>query len=351
MVTGARWGKPRRMATSPMSASPRVDRELPVPFVYSLAVSTPDAPHGLTLVEQLRVLGGVGADVNTFAIVREGCRIEVEWSPGSTDSLDLRAPLPAPVAAGAGAYRGGGSARTLVAPRPMAITLREETDKERRHKASGVNREFQTGDAGFDARVYICSASEDEVIGAVLASPDARAAVLDLLGKDCNQISIDCDNSWGLVSIRIIEFAQRAPDQARAERLVQNLARLTLSLPPVRGSGSAPPDPTGCPLAGGCGLSFLGLLATPFIYGQSSPGHCQQSHEDGGTSFYCAGPECCTPGIMGIAAGALVALPLILFLRHVLRGRSDSNITRNLATVVTLALLVELGIIVARFAW
>jgi hypothetical protein len=118
----------------------------------------------------------------------------------------------------------------------------------------------------------------------------------------------------------------------------------------VRSSGRAPPDPLGCPILGGCGLSVLGVIGAPLIYLLASPDRCRQSDEEG-THLVCAAPECCTPGIMGIAAGALLALPLILLLRHVLRGRSDSNIMRKLATFITLALFLELGILVARFAW
>lgn len=318
-------------------------------------MSTRDAPHGLTLVEQLRALAGVGENVNTFEIVRDGCRIQVEWSPGSTDSLDLHAPVPVvPSATGGGqgaasAYRGG-SARPLVVPRPMSITLREETEKDRRYKAEGVNHEFETGDAGFDARVYIDSPSTDEVIRAVLASPDARAAVLDLLGKDCRSIVID-GTIKGQVSLGIIEFAQRAPDQARAERLVQNLARLALALPPVQSSGRVPVDPAGCPVYGGCGLALLGVVGAPLIYMQASPSRCMQSDDDG-TSLVCSvAPECCTPGIMGFAGGALLSLPLMLLFYRVIRGRSDSSTTRKLAMIAVFCVFVEIGILVARFAW
>ena len=316
----------------------------------------PNAPHGLTLVEQLRALAGVDEDVNTFEILRESCRIRVVWSPGSTDSLDLSTPVPTPppgrsegVRSAGGAYRGPGVVPTLVMPRPMKIKLRREEPDDKDHKAAGINREFQTGDPAFDERVYIDTDSEDEVIRAVLASPDARAAALDLLRKDCSSILVD-DNA-GNITLSIVEFTKRAPDQARAERLVENLARLARALPPVRGSGAVPVDPVGCPVFGGCALTILGLFAAPLIYFWISPDRCVESDGDGSNLVCDAGPECCTPGLVGIAGGALVSLPLILLFSRVIRGRSDSSQTRVFAYVAVLGVLVELGIVVARLAW
>ncbi|UQA57852.1 hypothetical protein [Polyangium aurulentum] len=316
----------------------------------------PDAPHGLTLVEQLRALAGVGENVNSFEILRDGCPIRVVWSPGSTDSLDLYTAMPTPppgrpegVRTAAGAYRGPGVVPALVVPRPMAIKLRREDRNDKDLKAAGINREFQTGDPLFDTRVYIDTQSEDEVIRTVLASTDARIAALDLLEKDCSTIIID--NAKGDIHLGIVEFAQRAPDQARAERLVQNMARLARALPAVRTSGTSPVDPTGCPVAGGCVLTVLGLVASPITYFATSPGRCVESDGDGWNLVCGAGPDCCTPGLVGITGGVLLSLPIILLFSRVIRGRSDSSTTRSLAYVAVVGLLVELGVIVARLAW
>jgi hypothetical protein len=78
-----------------------------------------------------------------------------------------------------GAYREDG--RDHVAVRP-AIVFRREGDFDRLAKKIHLSREVQTGDASFDAEVYVDSDSPDEAVRRTLAEPALRSAVRDLLG-------------------------------------------------------------------------------------------------------------------------------------------------------------------------
>lgn len=64
------------------------------------------------------------------------------------------------------------------------VTLRDETDVDRRGKEKGINLEIQLGDPQFDPRVYIETDAYDQAVRALLASPWIRSAVLALL-KHC----------------------------------------------------------------------------------------------------------------------------------------------------------------------
>jgi hypothetical protein len=315
-----------------------------------------DAPHGLTLVEQLRVLAGVDKKLDRFEITRDGCQVRVVWSPGSTDTLDLYVHLPTssfnpPSAARhtEGGYRGAGRAHPVLAPRPLSITLRRETGKDIAHKERGVNRETQTGDPDFDDKVYIDSPSDDAAIRAVLASPDARDAVLNLLKRDCRHVLID--DARGDIALSIVEFLERAPDQTRAERLVGDLVRLAAALPPVRASGSRPVDTARRIAIIGCGVAiFIGIFVFQ-LYLSLSPSRCAVSTEEGQALRCDAGADCCMPGLTGALAGALASLPPILLLDRVIRGRSSSSKTLRYARIAVFSLVIELSIVIARLVW
>jgi hypothetical protein len=313
-----------------------------------MLVAVFQAPQLLTLVEQLRALARVSEHENRFDILYRGRVVHVHFSPGSTDSLDISTDMPA-----AGAVQGGGyrDARrpVLVAPRPLGVTLRKETSADRGAKREGINREVETGDAAFDAAVYVDSQSEDHVLLTLLASPEVRGSAMALLESDCRSIQID--HTDGRINLPIIEFLSRTPDQQRAARIVHNLVCLAEGLPAVQASGApAPTNPACLPVVSGCVLAFAGMIGVPILYMANSPGKCMESDEDG-TSLVCsAGLECCTPGAVGTLIGAGIALPLLLVvLPRLIRGRSDSSTWLLSARVALFCVLVEIGVLISRF--
>ncbi|MDI1434442.1 hypothetical protein [Polyangium sorediatum] len=309
-------------------------------------------PSDKTLVEQLRALAGVSADTNTFDIVREdGRTIHVRFSPGSTDSLDVKTAIlehgspPRAVPAG---YRNGRREGPLLVPRPMRLLLRKETASNREGKKSGVDHEIQTGDPSFDDEVFIDTLINDDLVRAILASPDTRAAILSLLRDKCHTVRID-ETSAGEISLDLVEFTQPAPDQARGARIVDALVRLAASLPPLRASGEAPPmDHQAAASTAGCALGFVGLIVTPLVMFGLAPSHCVESDGEGSSLVCSAGPECCEPLWIGFFAGIFLSLPMMLLLHRMVRGKPNSSTNRFILQCATLVVFAELGIIVAR---
>lgn len=86
-------------------------------------------------------------------------RVELSFNSGTVDGFDVTAfshPFP-------------------------EVTLRSETDVDRRGKEKGINVEIQLGDAEFDRRVYIETDAYDAAVRALLAAPWVRAAAATLL--------------------------------------------------------------------------------------------------------------------------------------------------------------------------
>lgn len=308
-------------------------------------------PGHLTLVEQLRAVAFVSAEVNTFTIVRDGRTIEVIFAPGSTDSLTLKVRMPTADAETRrifDGYRGGKDPGPVVAPRPLSIKLAREDEDDKKHKADGINREIQTGDPQFDDVVYIDTFAPPDAVRGILASKNARLAAMELLARDCLQFFID--DLDGNISMEIIEFTTRSPDQERGSRLLETLARFANEITPVRASGETPAqDPTLLPIGCGCATAFAGLILTPVVYFTLTPTRCL-AESDEGTSLLCGmGPECCNPGFTGLIAGALTSIPLILILGRVIRGNSDSHSSMRVFQVTALFICCEIGVMLARF--
>ncbi|MDC3962907.1 hypothetical protein KEG38_54360 [Polyangium jinanense] len=309
-------------------------------------------PSQKTLVEQLRALAGVSADTNEFVIVKEeGRTIHVRFSPGSTDSLDVKTLIseqgssPRFVQAG---YRNGRREGPLLVPRPMNLVLRKETAANRQGKADGVDREIQTDDPAFDDAVFIDTLINDDLVRALLASPDARAAILSLLGDNCAVIRID-DSTAGNISLDLVEFTQPAPDQQRGARIVDALARLAASLPPIRASGEAPPvDNQSAAATTGCVFAFLGLIGTPMAVYGLAPSGCVESDGEGSSLVCGAGPQCCEPLWTGFFVGLLLSLPVIAFLHRIVRGKPNSSTSRFVLQCATLVVFAELGLVASR---
>lgn len=308
----------------------------------------------LSLVEQLRAIAGVERNQNRFSIPRPaGHSVSVIFSPGSSESLELAVSFPSHEAAShgvPGSERRRTIALPLAAPRPLRIKLSREAPIHVRAKEMGINREVQLGDSAFDGQVYINSPSGDEIIREVLSEAGARSVIRDLLERDASVIVLD--DEGGRVVVHVIEFRQRSPDQSRANRMLEAMDKLALSLPAV---STAPGGPLRDRLAIGliCSgiLAFVGMLAAPLLYFYLTPEHCRVTRGDGMHLSCAVGPECCRPGMMGLVGGAALAVPLSLFFFYMIRGQSNSLSKMISAIVITSMLLLEVGAILGRILW
>jgi hypothetical protein len=64
-----------------------------------------------------------------------------------------------------------------------------------------------------------------------------------------------------------------------------------------------------------------------------------------------AGPECCTPGYVGLGVGGLIAAILAVYFFFTVRGRSDSFTRMIVAILSTSVFVIEASVIVARLVW
>jgi hypothetical protein len=307
----------------------------------------------LSLVEQLRAIAGVERDENRFAIPRPaGHSVNVIFSPGSSESLELAVAFPThslpPPGPGPGRRRA--IALPLAAPRPLRIKLSREASIHVKAKEMGINREVQLGDPAFDGQVYVNSLSGDEIIRDVLSDDAARSAVRDLLERDASVIVLD--DEAGRVVVSVVEFRHRYPDQERANRMLEVMDKLVLALPAVSATpGGGLRDRLAMLLVCLGILAFVGLLAAPLIYFHLSPERCHVTHSDGMSISCSVGPECCRPGLVGLASGGVLSVPLSILFFYVVRGQSNSLSKMISAIVITSVLLLELGAIVGRLVW
>lgn len=305
-------------------------------------------------MEQLREIAGVQRDENRFSIPRPaGHTVSVIFSPGSSESLELAVAFPthsmSPPEAGSDPRRRA-IALPLSAPRPLRIKLSREASIHVRAKEMGINREVQLGDPAFDGQVYVNSLSGDEIIRDVLSNDSARSAIRDLLDRDANVIVLD--DEAGRVVVSVVEFRHRSPDQERATRMLEVMDKLVLSLPAVSATpGGGLRDRLAMLLVCLGILAFVGMLAAPLIYFYLSPDHCHVTHSDGISISCSVGPECCRPGVVGLASGAVLSVPLSILFFYIVRGQSNSLSKMISAIVITGVLLLELGAIVGRLVW
>lgn len=306
----------------------------------------------LTLIGQLRVMAGVEADTNRFGIQRDGRAISVVFKPGTSDTLELTTPYPGPEAGTKRPAGFRGVALPLTAPRPLRIHLFKESRLSVRLKEMGIEREVELGDPLFDQRVYINSPSGDDIIKAVLAEPGARAAVIELLERDAASIVIDDKN--GQVGLNLVRFTEREPDQERAVRMLDALGCLVSALPSVSPTPEGRPADVAWAIMVFMGITgFIGVIGTPLAYFRLGPEYCLKPVGLGDeTKVVCsAGPECCTPGYVGLGVGVLIAVLLSVFFFFTVRGRSDSFTRMIVAILSTSVFVIEASVIVARLVW
>jgi hypothetical protein len=268
----------------------------------------------LELVAQLRALAGVKNE-DRFEVHHGDAIVRVAYSGGSSSSLTLIVPYDRHArAATPGGYRGGGP---LAAIRPLRVKLTPETAANLASKQAGIDAEFQSGDPAFDARVYVDTQTPPEVLAAVL-NTEARAAIVELLDLAFNRVELD--DVERQLTATMVTFPSRTPPEPTAARIVDAFARLALAMPRLRElEGKHAPHP----LAGvNTALGVLALLNVigggPLYFLVTMRGRCEDD----------SGIECVGPGLVGVAAGVVVAgLVGGAALRYARRfhGRSDSS--------------------------
>jgi len=207
-----------------------------------------DAESGL--VAELRALAGAeggGGDDGTFQVRRGRHTITVVHDAGSSSNLRLRvvyddaacADLPAlEVAAGGdgGSYRQPPSRASLLARRPLAITLDHETRSDARAVADGSRHELQTGDRAFDAGVFISAPTTNDAVLRAVLNQEVRAAVLSLFALGFLRVQIDdalLPGQPGIVEAYLWSFASREPPAQRGARCLDAFVRLLDHLPAI----------------------------------------------------------------------------------------------------------------------
>jgi hypothetical protein len=310
-----------------------------------------------TLVEHLRDMADVSFEVNDFKLQYRGRPIHIHHESGSSDFLSLGILLPSPTS-GEGAphalgspHRASGKGR-IEAERPLDIKLRHETDGDVRGKEIGINREVQIGDPAFDENIYIDTPSDDRVVQAIFADSDARAAVLELLEKDVSSIIID--DKTGLITLFIIEFRRLEEDRLRLHRILTAFVRLVDALPEVIASPTKRrPDLLNTALPWGGGLALLGFGVALFSYAPLSPQSCNvRSFIRDDSDFVCSvSPDCCGPAYLGLGVGTIASALFAAIFFFTIRGKSNSHRQMLAAIIITSALCLELGVLIARLAW
>jgi hypothetical protein len=189
---------------------------------------------------------------------------------------------------------------SLFAPAPglPTMTLRSETEADVRAKARRVAREVQTGDAAFDGKVFIESASADEDVLAPLSSPTVRAAVLSLLAT-CASVDFTKEGATAKAPGDQKTFA---PDR---------LAQLVVALRVIAGAPR-----TVAPTAAKRGASVAWIV----VAGLGFPAFVLVV-----VGFAVYEPVSAAPLVAGAAAGVAMALATWPLFTLALRGRSTSR--------------------------
>ena len=118
-----------------------------------------------------------------------------------------------------------------VLPELPVMKLREENDRDRLGKALRLNRELQTGDQLFDARIYVECDDRGGAGAKMLASPEVRSGVTGLLALGFQFVGFRMQESALMVSWQV----GAAPFNKRVvEQTVDRLAQIANNLPDFR---------------------------------------------------------------------------------------------------------------------
>lgn len=223
------------------------------------------------LIGELRNLAGVNVDTNAFILRGGDHTIKIEYEQFSSGPSTLEFTTTYDEAARVASKRRAAPAgTTVVATRPLDIVLRREDDEDRESKLRGINVEWQTGDASFDASVYVSAPNHDAAVYSAVINSDVRAAIKTLFALGFSEVLID---AHGVIRARVIEFVIARPTPERGRSALEAFVRLLDALPALSASGEKhPPIPlsrTTRAFAWGTGISgtimFCLMMAPLFM--------------------------------------------------------------------------------------
>ncbi len=116
----------------------------------------------------------------------------------------------------------------LRGPSLPRVYARRETALDRLGKRLSLNRETQTGDPGFDARVYLETDDPEELVRRTLGFPAPRAAVEALLAMQPH-VRLGPDAA----AVRVGGTAGEMPPREEVERALEALSALVTAVPPI----------------------------------------------------------------------------------------------------------------------
>ncbi len=298
------------------------------------------------LIRQLRELAHTTPESQEFVFDLDGSpALVVKYYSGSGSHVYLSAPYGVGAASARApsseAYRSK-PASAHRALRPMKIALREENDDDREAVATGISREFQSGDPVFDNAVYIDTDSDDETLRYVLASRDLRDGVRALLAEGVRQVELDDE---GLIKANLHIFAHAQHDAQRARRLIDAFAKVVRNAPPVEHATEVSrTDLQGVLLSVlGSIAAVLFLLGVP-IYFALVPSRCWVGTSDGeGANLNCEVSGCCDPIAPGALIGIVLAPIAAKLVSSMIRGRSNSHRRRAVGGFSAALLAFELS--------
>lgn len=307
------------------------------------------APPSPRVIDQIRALAGAPPDATSFTLRGASGEIRVLHGATFAGGIELRAPFPEAEARAeaSSAYRHR-DLPVVEVKRPLTIYLRKERESDRRYKAAGINKEVQTGDAAFDAEVYINALyDEDAHVRAVLAHEDARAAAVALLREDPFRFLLDDEDGSVQVHYVVYPGTENDQDPERGRRIVEAFDRLMGALPRLKTIGRDGRVVRGWMIM----LAWAAALAPgAVLFFTTRPPECLPGKGD--LLIGCGGgPECCEPVVAGLAAGGALAIAAGLVIWRFVRGRSNSSTKQKVWMILTTGLALEAGVVLARLLW
>jgi hypothetical protein len=179
-----------------------------------------------------------------FHFESKGRRFQARWAPGGRNRpniLHLSTPLSA---------EGGSPEGQRPVENPAPLLLRAENRADRLGKWLGINREVQTGDPPFDARIYLESEAPERAIRQVLRDWRVRESVLACLEGGATAVALGKD---GELEVTVQTPREEQVTPAGLVALGELLSRVAETLPPLR------------PLAPGSRRASMGATLTKCI--------------------------------------------------------------------------------------
>ncbi len=207
-------------------------------------------------------------------------------------------------------------------PDGVSISLTRETAVEVAAKQAGISREVQLGDPEFDVAVYVDTAAGDDEVKRVLRQPHVRRGALKLIKQLATHVFIGKDRVTA-------SFADRA-NLFHAQTMISLLSAMLDVTSGGVPMGPAMPRP-GSTLSWLLVLTWLGTVAAAWL-----------SFSRYAVSLWLT--------LGGAAVGLLLFLPLSLWLRHTIRGASDSHAAFSWVRGLVFLNLITGGIAGARLA-